>query len=82
MNLQDVIEIAREIESEDPIDWGYLNISEEDAYKLIGMSVLEMYYDWKKSEHPDLIMISTLVKLIVENFVLNIKLQEIRRSNE
>lgn len=81
MTLEDIIDIAIEIESEDPIDWGYLNIDEKNAYNLIALSILEMYEEWQKSNDKDLIMISTITKLMVENFVLNLKLQIQRSSN-
>lgn len=82
MTLQDIIDIAMEIESEDPIDWGYLNIDEKDAYKLIALSALEMYKEWETIDNKDLIIVSTITKLMVENFVLNLKLQIQRRLNE
>lgn len=82
MTLQDIIDIAMEIESEDPIDWGYLNIDEKDAYKLIALSALEMYKEWETIDNKDLIVVSTITKLMVENFVLNLKLQIQRRLNE
>jgi hypothetical protein len=60
-------ELAQEAEVTDPIDWGMLNIDEKDAYRLIALHV---------SELPDdiLILKATLTKLMVENFVLNLKL--------
>lgn len=62
-----LVQLAKEVESEDPIDWGLLNISEEDAYRLMAMNVLEMTDDV-------LILKATLTKLLVENMTLNIKL--------
>ena len=60
-------ELAQEAEVTDPIDWGMLNIKEEEAYKLISMHVAEM-------DDDILILKATLTKLMVENFVLNLKL--------
>jgi hypothetical protein len=70
-----MIELAKEVESEDPIEWEYLNIDEDTAYKLIGLNVFEMYNDWKSSGQSEDIMLVTITKLIVENFALNLKLQ-------
>jgi len=81
MTPQEIVEIAMEIESEDPIDWGLLSIDEKEAYKLIALSVIEMYKEWETIEGKDLIIASTITKLMVENFVLNLKLQQ-RRLNE
>jgi hypothetical protein len=65
--------LAQEIEMSDPIDWGMLSINEEDAYKLIAASVLDNYLLTDK-ENRDILMLATVVKLVVENFVLNLKI--------
>lgn len=80
MNVDEIIEIALEIDSEDPIDWGLLNIDEQNSYRLIALSVLEMFSEWNKLDNKDLIVASTITKLIVENFVLNLKLAEFRNQ--
>jgi hypothetical protein len=35
MTVEQLAELAREVEIKDPIDWGLLTISEEDAYKCL-----------------------------------------------
>ena len=37
-----LVELAREGETMDPIDWGDLNISEDEAYVMMAAHVLEM----------------------------------------
>ena len=37
-----LVELAREGETMDPIDWGDLNISEDEAYVMMAEHVLEM----------------------------------------
>jgi hypothetical protein len=72
MNEVDLlVELATQVEMEDPIDWGMLAIEEHDAYKLMAAHVLEMNND-------DLTNKAIIVKLLVENFVLNLKLMESR----
>jgi hypothetical protein len=66
-----LVYLAMEVEMEDPIDWGMLAISEHDAYELMAAHVLEMNND-------DLTNKAIIVKLLVENFVLNLKLMESR----
>lgn len=74
MNLVDqLVDLAEHIEIGDPIDWGMLTISEHDAYRLMANSVLENYLE-TDSESRDMIMLATVIKLTVENFVLNLKL--------
>lgn len=76
MTLVDqIVELAKEIEHEDPIDWGMLNIDEDEAFRLIAPSVLENYLLIDK-DNRDIIMLSTVLKLTVENFALNVKLMQ------
>lgn len=77
IDLQAVEELIKEIELTDPIDWGMLNINEEDATRLIALSVVEHYeQNIKPMSETDreYIYVSSIAKLTLENFVLNIKL--------
>lgn len=65
--IEDLVSIAMEAEIADPIDWGELNISEQEAYRMFAASVLEM-------DNEPLADKAIIVKLLVENFVLNLKL--------
>lgn len=69
VNLQLLIELAKESELEDPIDWPSLGLTGDEAYFIIASQVLEM-----SKQFNETIMLSTIVKLLVENFVLHIKL--------
>jgi hypothetical protein len=62
-----IVELAKEASITDPIDWSELNISEEQAYVMMASHVLEM-------ERNELTDAAIIVKLMVENFVLNLKL--------
>lgn len=66
--VDQIVELAKEVETEDPIDWGLLSVSEDDAYRLIAMSACEMFENADK-----LTLIATITKLIVENFKLNLQ---------
>jgi hypothetical protein len=68
--------LAQEVEVNDPIDWSMLRVDEETAYKLIANQVLEQFGD----KMDRLTILSTITKLVVENFVLNLKLIE-KESN-
>lgn len=73
MNLVDqIVELAEAIETTDPIDWGMLNISEHDAYVLMATGVLDNYLNTDKDQR-DMMLLATVVKLVVENFVLNLR---------
>ena len=65
--LKLIVELAKETSVTDPIDWNELNITEEQAYIMMATHVLEM-------ERNHLTDAAIIVKLMVENFVLNLKL--------
>jgi hypothetical protein len=65
--IEDLVSIAMEANIADPIDWGELNISEEEAYRMFAATVLEMGNEPMADK-------AIIVKLLVENFVLNLKL--------
>jgi len=65
--IEDLVSIAMEAEIADPIDWGELKVTEEEAYRMFAASVLEM-------NNEPLADKAIIVKLLVENFVLNLKL--------
>ena len=62
-----IVDLAKHADISDPIDWGELNITEDQAYVMMAAHVLEM-------ERNHLTDAAIIVKLLVENFVLNLKL--------
>ena len=65
--IRNLVLLAKEGAEMDPIDWGDLNITEDQAYVMMATHVLEM-------ERNHLTDGAIIVKLLVENFVLNLKL--------
>jgi len=65
--IRNLVTLAMESEIADPIDWSDLNITEEQAYIMMATHVLDM-------ERNHLTDGAIIVKLLVENFVLNLKL--------
>ena len=65
--IRNLVILAKEGAEMDPIDWGDLNISEDQAYVMMATHVLQM-------ERNHLTDGAIIVKLLVENFVLNLKL--------
>jgi len=73
VSVDQLIEISREVETEDPIDWGMLAVDEDEAYRLIALNLVEMFENINYQDR-DTVLMSMIVKLTVENFVLNLKL--------
>lgn len=69
---------AKDAEARDPIDWSGLDIDRDAAYELMASQIAEMFRDYELrgiGRDPQLaIALSTIVKLSVENFVLNQRL--------
>ena len=63
-----IVELAQDTEVVDPIDWGELSIDEATAYRLMATHVLEMDLS------EPYVTQAIITKLLVENFVLNLKL--------
>lgn len=78
MNLvNQLVELAKEIETEDPIDFGMLGVDEDTAFTLMATAVLEMYLGNDKDTR-EMILLATVVKLTVENFCL--QLEKVKRN--
>jgi hypothetical protein len=65
--IRNLVILAKEGAEMDPIDWGDLNITEDQAYIMMATHVLQM-------ERNSLTDGAIIVKLLVENFVLNMRL--------
>lgn len=79
MDLKTVEALIRETELADPIDWGMLNISEDDATRLIALSVVQHYEAHirpMEERDREYVFVSSIAKLTLENFVLNVKLAQ------
>jgi hypothetical protein len=75
LTVDTIVEHAKEVESEDPIDFGMLAVDEDSMFKMIASSMLE-HYESLDPENRDLMLLAVSTKLVVENFVLNLKLQQ------
>ena len=65
--IRNLVILAKEGALMDPIDWSELNITEDQAYIMMAAHVLEMERNYLTDG-------AIIVKLLVENFVLNLKL--------
>jgi hypothetical protein len=75
MNVDQLAELAQEVENGDPIDWGMIPIKEEDAYRQMAAQVIDMMRTYSPSDR-ERVALAAVTKLLVENFVLNYQLME------
>ena len=74
ITLDELIDIAFAHEEGDPFDWGAFKQGKEEAMKMIGASILEMFDKDSYTPQDKLIMLATLTKLTTENMILHSKL--------
>lgn len=65
MTIEELASLAMEMEATDPMDWGLLNVSKYDAYKLMASYIVE--------EDDVQVLQAAITKLLVENFILNLR---------
>lgn len=75
MNAEQLALLARDIEVTDPIDWGMLPVKEEEAYLEMARQVLDIMRHHNPADRQA-VALASVVKLLVENFVLNVKLMD------
>lgn len=69
LTTKQLAELAKEASLRDPIDWSKLNVTEDVAYELMASNVLEQM-EGVKDEEREIVLMATVTKLLVENFVL------------
>lgn len=76
MHAEQLYALLEEVEREDPIDYTGLPFDADDLRKLACLNVAEMVQGWDRMDIADreLIMAATLVRLVLENMVLNARL--------
>jgi hypothetical protein len=68
-----IADMAREVNKEDPIDFAYLSIDENQIFDLMASHIVEKYRQYTNTEEGQIIFLATITKLVTENFVLNYK---------
>ena len=74
LSVEELATLAQEVEVTDPIEWDMLSVDESTSYKLMAASVLELFGNMEKDQQLT-IALASITKLLVENFVLNLKLE-------
>ena len=76
MKPEILFELLKEVEKEDLIDFSGLPFNADDLRRLACINVAELLERWGNNspEERDLIMAVTVVKLVLENMVLNARI--------
>lgn len=79
--IHQIAALAKEAEMIEPIDWSQINITEDEAYLMMASNVIEQLESVPEDQRG-IVSMSTMTKMLVENFVLNIKLKGIRNEQK
>jgi hypothetical protein len=71
--LETVVELAKEVGKEDPIDFGYLSIDEDTCYDVIASRLIENALQ-TEPENRVAMLLASATHLVIENQVLHMKL--------
>ena len=73
MNIDSLVDLTQETLANYDVDFGLLSISEDDTIKLIANGVLDLYNEIQVQDplEREAVLLSAIVALIVESFVLN-----------
>jgi hypothetical protein len=77
MTPETLLELLKEIEKEDPIDFSGLPFEEDDLRLLACLNVLELMNNWPQgmnAQARDIIMAATITRLVLENMVLQARI--------
>ena len=74
-----IIELARDIDIKDSLDYTFLNITENEAYEMVANNVLTQMYDTPEM-YRETIMMASMTKILVENLVLKARIQNFEKT--
>ena len=74
---EQIIELAKEVELTDSIDWSDLPLDKDKIYQMVGSQVCELFNQYSEDKDGEAILLAAVTKLVVENFVLNLQVNSI-----
>ena len=75
ISLKDLVDIAKDSESQISFSWSEVNISKDEAYNLMALHVQDLPEDI-------LLLKGTIVSLLVENMVLHLDIIKQNKEHE
>jgi len=73
-------ELAMEAELLEPIDWEELGIVEKDLFMLMATNVVQQMESVQEDQQAA-VALATITKLLVENYISNLKLKKVLGNN-
>ena len=84
MKAEQLYELLLEVEQQDPMNFDGLSFDADDLRKLACLNVVEMMEGWRQlpDEDREMIMAAAVVRLVLENLVLNARLCLLLKEEE
>jgi hypothetical protein len=82
VDIDTIVDLAFAVEEGDPIDWGVFKNGKEQSVKMIAASIIEQFDKESWTEQDRIIVMSTITKLVVENFILHSRLLKLEQNSE
>jgi hypothetical protein len=82
IDIDTLVELAFAVEEGDPIDWGLFKDGKDNSMRMIASSIIEQFDKEVYTSDDKLIIMSTITKLVVENFVLHARLMKLEKDCE
>jgi hypothetical protein len=82
VDIDTLVDLAFAVEEGDPIDWGLFKEGREQSMRMIAASIIEQFDKDDYTADDRLIIMSTITKLVVENFILHARLLKLENKNE
>lgn len=84
MKPEQLYELLLDVEQQDPINFDALPFDADDLRQLACLNVVEMMTGWRELPEQDkeLIMAAAVVRLVLENLVLNARLCLLLKEDE
>lgn len=76
ITLNQLVELAMATEQNEELPWDKLTISKESAYGMMAAHVIDMFNDYESDADKEIVMMSVMVKLLVENFILQLVIRD------
>lgn len=81
IELETFMELVKEYEAGDPIDFGMVRVQEDDAFRIICEHILNIL-EKTDPENRQLVLAVALAKAMTENMILNIqRIQDVPRMS-
>ena len=82
LSLDQLVELAMECEIDD-LPWDLTNMNRRQAYSMMACHVLDMLDQDDDQADKEIVMMTVMIRLLVENFFLNLMLnQEKKQAKE